>query len=366
MRIRRISVFAHELKVAGGPYVYSGGALETLTTHLVKIEGDNGLTGWGETCPLGPTYQPAHALGVNAGLSELAPHLIGTEASPRPVMALMDRSLDGHNYIKAAVDIALYDLLGKASGLPVSSLVGGALRDRVPSYYAIGLMDPEPTAEIVREKQREGYTALQIKIGSGDVVKDAEVLRAAWAARAPGVALAADANRAMTTAETVQLSQLIRDIPIVLEQPVRTMEEVVSLKGRLNHALYLDEATVDVGTVLSAFGRDLCDGLGMKVTRIGGLGNMAAVRDMAEARRAMISVDDSWGGDIIAAACVHMGATVRPNLFRGTWLAAPYIDHHYDPDSGIEIRDGWIDVPQGPGLGVTPEEEMFGDPILEV
>ncbi len=123
---------------------------------------------------------------------------------------------------------------------------------------------------------------------------------------------------------------------------------------------------MDTGAVLSAFGRDYCDGLGMKITRIGGLGNMAAVRDMAEARRAMISIDDSWGGDIIAAACVHMGATVRPKLFRGTWLAAPYIDHHYDPVGGISVSEGWINVPPGPGLGVAPDEAIFGDPILEV
>ncbi len=366
MRIRSISVYAHELEVVNGPYVFSGGSMSTLTTYLVKIEASNGLTGWGETCPLGPTYQPAHALGAEAGLRELAPKLFGGETTPRAAMALTDRSLDGHNYVKAAIDIALYDLMGKAVGLPVSTLLGGALRGRIPSYYAISLMDPEPTAEVVREKQREGYTALQIKIGSGDVVKDAEALRAAWAARAPGVAIAADANRAMTTVETIQLSQLIRDIPIALEQPVRTMTEVASLKGRLNHPLYLDEAMDDTGAVLSALGRNYCDGLGMKITRVGGLGNMAAVRDMAEARRAMISVDDSWGGDIIAAACVHMGATVRPNLFRGTWLAAPYINHHYDPAGGISIRDGFIDVPTGPGLGVTPDETLFGDPILEV
>lgn len=366
MRIRKISVFAHELEVVNGPYVFSSGSMDALTTYLVKIETDNGLTGWGETCPLGPAYQPAHALGAEAGLRELAPKLIGTEATPRAAMALMDRSLDGHNYVKAAIDVALYDLMGKAAGLPVSTLLGGALRPRIPSYYAISLMDPDPTAEVVREKQREGYTALQIKIGSGDVVKDAEVLRAAWDARARGVAIAADANRAMTAAETIQLSHLIRDIPIALEQPVRTMEEVASLRGRLCHPLYLDETTIEPGVVLGAFGRDYCDGLGMKITRIGGLGNMAAVRDMAEARRAMISVDDSWGGDVIAAACAHMGATVRPELFRGTWLAAPYIDHHYDPADGISIRDGWIDVPTAPGLGVTPDETLFGDPILEV
>ena len=104
----------------------------------------------------------------------------------------------------------------------------------------------------------------------------------------------------------------------------------------------------------------------MKLTRVGGLTAMRTIRDIAAARGAMLSVDDGWGGDIIAAACMHMGATVEPRLFRGTWLAAPYIDHHYDPAGGVSIRDGWIDVPDGPGLGVTPDESLFGAPVLEL
>ena len=69
-------------------------------------------------------------------------------------------------------------------------------------------------------------------------------------------------------------------------------------------------------------------------------------------------------GDVIAAACVHLAATVDPKIFRGTWLAAPYIEHHYDPENGVAVDKGGIAVPFGPGLGVNPEEGMFGHPIL--
>jgi len=366
MKIKSVSVFSHELQVVNGPYVYSGGTLGALRTCLVKITTDTGLVGWGEVCPLGPTYQPAHALGALAALQELAPHLIGVGVLPRVVSQAMDAALDGHNYAKAAIDIAIYDVLGKAANLPVHALIGGALRARIPSYYAISLLGPEDTARIVQEKQREGYRALQIKIGSGDVRKDAAVLRAAWGVLDAGVTLAADANRSMTTTDVLHLSRMINDIPVALEQPCRTLEETNSLKGRVFHPIYLDEVTVDVATVMTAFGTGICDGLGMKLTRVGGLSPMMAVRDMAASWRAPVSVDDSWGGDIIAAACVHMGATVSPEIFRGTWLAAPYIDHHYDQKNGIEIRDGWIDVPIGAGLGVTPDEDLFGAPVFAV
>ena len=90
---------------------------------------------------------------------------------------------------------------------------------------------------------------------------------------------------------------------------------------------------------------------------------MRAVRDVCEAMRRPHTCDDSWGGDIIAAACVHMGATVRPELLQGVWIAAPYIDHHYDPVAGISVVDGHIDVPKGPGLGIAPEVSLWGGPV---
>ncbi|MCP5084393.1 MAG: mandelate racemase/muconate lactonizing enzyme family protein [Alphaproteobacteria bacterium] len=366
MKIASISVYQHELEVVNGPYVYAGGSMKALTTSLVKITGDNGNVGWGETCPLGPTYQPAHALGALAGLRELAPSLIGLEALPRVAGQKMHSALDGHLYAKAAIDIALYDLMGRTLGQPVHVLLGGALRSKIPSYYAISIMSPDKTARAVQDKQREGYRALQIKIGCGDVRQDAEVLRAAFGVLAPGVTLAADANRSMTTSEIVHLSALIPEIPVAFEQPCRTIQETDSLHGRLHHPIYLDEATENVATVLSVLGQGNCDGFGMKVTRVGGLSPMIAVRDMAEARRVPMSVDDSWGGDIIAAACVHMGSTVSPELFRGTWLAAPYIEQHYDRENGIQIVDGHIDVPSGPGLGISPDESQFGAPAFQV
>lgn len=365
MRIAEISIFAHDLKVLNGPYVFSGGRLDAMRSVIVRVTTDTGLVGWGETCPLGSAYQPAHPDGAIAALQHLAPFLIGKQALPRPAMHLMDTQLDGHAYAKAAIDIALWDILGHATDQPVHTLLGGALRDRIPSYYAIGMTDPDATAEAVHAKLTEGYTALQIKIGSGDPVHDAACMRAAFEVSGPSVKLAADANRAMTTSDLLQFSRLTHDLPIAIEQPVRSLAELEAVTHRVAQPIYLDEAMTDVDTILHAFGRGLIDGLGMKVTRVGGISNMITIRDMAAARRVPMSVDDSWGGDIIAAACVHIGATIDPGLFRGTWLAQPYIDHHYDA-TGIKIEDGHINVPQGAGLGISPDPALFGRPISEV
>ena len=110
------------------------------TSTIVKLETDDGLAGYGETCPLGSTYLPAHAAGARAAIAEVAPALIGVD--PRNLNAVweaLDGALAGHDYAKAAIDIACWDLLGKAANLPVSTLLGGATSEDFPLYVAIPL-----------------------------------------------------------------------------------------------------------------------------------------------------------------------------------------------------------------------------------
>lgn len=191
------------------------------------------------------------------------------------------------------------------------------------------------------------------------------MIRKVWEAVGHRARLVADGNRGLTLGEALQLSRECRDIPLTLEQPCNTIEEVVSLRGRVSHAVYLDETAIDLATAVRAVGQGICDGFGMKVTRIGGLQQMAAFRDVCESWSLPHSCDDAWGGDIIAAACTHIGATVRPRLNEGAWIAEPFIDGHYDPDGGLSIVGGHIRLPEGPGLGVVPDESLFGEAVAQ-
>ena len=322
--------------------------------------------GWGETCPLGPVYAQAHAKGARAALSEMAPGLIGTEVLPLGVHRRMDSLLLGHNYAKAAIDIAVYDALGKSLGVRVADLLGGAVTERVPSYYAIGIETPEDAARIAIEKRAEGYPRLQLKTGAHTPETDIEVIRKVWdAIKGSGMRLAIDANRGWTTRDAIQVSRACADVPFVMEQPCRTNDELRQLRPLLGHPLYMDETSYDVGTVISAAGSGLVDGFGLKLTRLGGLHPMTTVRDICAARNLPHTCDDAWGGDILAAACTHLGATVRSDLLEGVWLAAPYIDGHYSSENGLDVVGGHIVLPKGPGLGIIPDDAMFGDPVAE-
>jgi L-alanine-DL-glutamate epimerase-like enolase superfamily enzyme len=173
-----------------------------------------------------------------------------------------------------------------------------------------------------------------------------------------------DANRGWTTRDALTVALACRDLPLILEQPCNTVEEVAAVRKQVPHPIYLDESTENLGVILRAVGDRVCDGFGLKVTRLGGITPMRTVRDICRVAGLPITCDDAWGGDIIAAACTHLGATVQPRLFEGTWLAAPYIEGHYDPANGIGIENGLIRIPQGPGLGITPDTRIWGKPIM--
>ncbi|WP_282608515.1 mandelate racemase/muconate lactonizing enzyme family protein [Pelagibius sp. Alg239-R121] len=364
MRIAELHIYQKDLPVVGGPYTMARAKVDALDSTIVQLVTDCGLTGWGETCPVGPTYQPQHALGARAALAQMAPGLIGEPANETLTLRrTMNALLNGHNYAKAAIDIAAMDLIGKQTGKRICDLLGGATGDRVPSYYATGVGAPDDIARLAGEKLREGYPRLQIKVGGRPVEIDIETIRKVWETVGRDMRLAVDGNRGWTTRDALRVSRECPEIPFVMEQPCNTMEEIAAIRGQLRHAVYLDENTEDLNAVLRAVSLGLCDGFGLKVTRLGGLTPLATVRDICAARSMPHTCDDSWGGDIIAAACVHMAATVNPLLLEGVWIAGPYIAQHYDSRNGVRIVDGHIPVPGGPGLGIEPDDGAFGTPV---
>ncbi|MER8390045.1 mandelate racemase/muconate lactonizing enzyme family protein [Mesorhizobium sp. M1380] len=364
MRIDQINVYKVQLPVKGGTYRMASDDVDALDSTIVEIVTDDGLTGWGETCPVGPVYQPHHALGARAAIAEIAPGLMGAEiASIRLLAKRMDERLNGHGYAKAAFDIAFLDLLGQRLGVPVSTLLGGALVDRVPAYYSLIVGPPDETARIAADKVKSGYPRLQVKISGRNLEQDVASIHKVWEAVGYKARIAVDGNRGLTVAAAIHLDRLCQAIPFVFEQPCNTMDEITTLKGRVMHPVYLDENTEDQNAVLRAISLGIADGFGFKVTRLGGLTRMATIRDVCAIRSLPHSCDDAWGGDIIAAACVHLASTVEPRRFEGAWIAQEYIEGHFDAKNPIVIENGHIAVPQLPGLGIKPEPGMFGMPV---
>jgi L-alanine-DL-glutamate epimerase-like enolase superfamily enzyme len=226
------------------------------------------------------------------------------------------------------------------------------------------VLPADEAAAIAAEKRREGYRRLQLKVGGRDLEEDIAAIHKVYKALGTGVRLAVDANRGWTRRDAIRVSNACRDIPFVMEQPCDSLLEIAALRGRVAHAIYLDESADSLDTVLSVINEGICDGLGLKVTRVGGLSAMRTIREVCRVFNLPMTCDDSWGGDIIAAACTHMGATVDQRQMEGVWIAAPYIENHYDPHSGPKIEGGHIRLPKGPGLGIQPDTSLWGEPIM--
>lgn len=327
MRIEQINVYRVRPPVKGGAYRMASDDVDALDSTPVEVVTNDGLTGWGETCPVGLVYQPHHALGARAAIAEIAPGLMRFEiASIRLLAKRMDERLNGHGYARAAFDIAFLALLGQRLGVPVSTLLGEALADRVPAYYSLIVGPPEETARIAADKVKSGYPRLQVKILGRNLEEDVATVHKVCEAVGYKARIAVDGNRGLTVAAAILLDRLCQAIPFVFEQPCNTIDEVATLKGRGTNPISLDENTEDQNAVFRAISLGIADDFGFKVTRLGGLTKMTTVRDLCAIRSLPHSCDDAWGGDIIAAACVHLAATVEPCRMEGAWIAQEYIE----------------------------------------
>ena len=363
MKIIQIDVFAKHLPMVSG-YNMSSSTVGDPDTTVVALRTDAKLTGWGEICPTGPLPQVEHAGSIRADLDLLGPALIGTDPLRIGLIHdVMAATMDGGQGARSAVDIACWDLLGKYHNERVCDLLGGARMDPVSTYHVVPIGSPDGSAQLAEQLQEQGHTKLQLKSGGRHIDEDIDAVHAVANVIRPGVDLFVDCNRGWTVGEAIQVSRACRDLKFDMEQPCATYAECATARTHLHHPLVLDESATDLATIARAISTGVADGFGMKLTRIGGISGMRAVRDLCEASNTPTSCDDSWGGDIIASACVHVGATLTPRLSRGAWISAPYQAGHYDEEYGPRIVSGMIAVPPGPGLGITIPEGLFGPPI---
>lgn len=366
MKITRIFAHRVELPLFEGSYNWSGGKSVTVfDSTIVGVETDEGLIGYGEVCPLGPFYLPAYAEGVRAGLKELSPHLIGLD--PRELGILnqrMDAAFKGHPYVKSGIDIACWDLLGKATGLPVCMLLGGRFGESVRLYRAISQKSPEEMASNIDGYRQQGYTRFQLKVG-GDPDTDIERIRAARAVLRPTDRLVADANTGWTQHEAMRVVRAVQDLDVYIEQPCLTYEECLAVRRNTNHPFVLDENIDGLDMLLRAKGDLAMDVVNLKISKLGGLTKSKLARDLCVTMGIAMTLEDSWGGDITTAAIAHL-AHSTPEAFRFTSTDFNSYVTVSTADGAPQREHGFMSASDGPGLGVTPKHDVLGPRVVEV
>lgn len=366
MKITKILAYKANLPLVEGSYKWSGGkSVDVFDTTVVRIETDAGLVGHGEVCPLGPFYLPAYANGVRAGLLELGPHLIGYD--PRELGILnrrMDSALRGHNFVKSGIDMACWDILGQASNQPVATLMGGHFGDDFVLYRAISQVEPDAMAANVAKHRADGYRRFQLKVG-GDPDTDIERIRAARAVLEPTDKLVADANTGWTQHEATRVVRAVADLDVYIEQPCETYEECRNVRNRTSAPFVLDENIDCVHMLLRAHADRACDVVNIKISKVGGLTKARQARDLCASLGLAMTLEDSWGGDIVTAAIAHFAHSCPTELLFSSTDFNSYVTQSI-ADGAPQRQDGRLAASRAPGLGITPKFDVLGDPVLTV
>ncbi|HUK98831.1 MAG TPA: mandelate racemase/muconate lactonizing enzyme family protein [Gaiellaceae bacterium] len=367
MTIASVEIYVYELTYVHGRYVMSGGrVVDRLQSTVARVITKEGIDGFGEVCPLGPAYLDAHAGGARAALAELAPALIGTAVSNHSgVQQALDRALKGHGYAKSALDIACWDALGKSVGLSVCELLGGRIGESFPLYFAVPLGSVDEMTAYVRARRAEGIHSFQLKLGA-DPVDDAERTIAVVSELEKGDVVVADANGGWRLQDAVVAARALDGLPnLFLEQPCPTLEECLIVRERTTLPMVLDESIQDVQTLLRAYAASAMEAFNLKISKVGGLTPARVMRDLAQSLGLSLTIEDTWGGDLVTAAVAHLAASTRPESLFTVSFMNDWTNEHI---AGHEPRSqaGRGSAPLGDGLGVTVDLVALGKPLLQI
>ncbi|HJQ48440.1 MAG TPA: mandelate racemase/muconate lactonizing enzyme family protein [Amycolatopsis sp.] len=363
MKIVGIDVYEYQLSYAHGEYAMSGARVSThQTSTLVRVRTDEGVHGWGESCPLGANYLPMFSGGTQAALRYLAPLLVGLD--PREILAVqavLNDALDGSHDAKSAIDLACWDILGKSLNVPVSLLLGGVLQPRFPLYEAVPLASPARMAEFIARRKAAGIDCFQVKVGN-DPHDDAERARAAVEAAAGSVVIC-DANGGWGLQQAVIAARELRDLPIYLEQPCRTTEDCAQVRRVSTLPMVLDESIVTPADLTRGVELAGAGSVNLKLSRLGGITPMRLLRDLAVSLGLTVSLEDTWGGDVVTAAVAHLASSTTANDLLSVSFFNTWTNEHVATVPPACER-GWGIAPNGPGLGIEIDLDAVGDPLF--
>jgi|SRR5436190_6433433 len=344
--------------------------------YIVRIETDEGVVGWGET-PAVATWGGPHGMyfGEDAGTvryvvhTYLLPVLEGED--PRQIGAchrLMDRSIKGHPYAKAAVDLALHDIAGKAAGVPVYELLGGKLRDSIPVCHSLGIMDVQPAVDEAIVAVREGIGTIKCKTGL-DPKRDVELVAKLRETVGPDVKIRVDANEAYPTArEAARITNEMEPYGIVFhEQPVAGFEALAEVARMIRVPIMADESAWYPRDILRLHELRAADILSLYYTKPGGLYRAKEVVAVAKACDFTSDIGGSIEMGIGVAANLHLGVSSEiltwasvcpvpnpdgssPVTIAGTY----YLDDIVKEP--LRYEAGQLYAPDKPGLGVEVDE----------
>ena len=362
-KIDSIKVYEVELPLIK-PFKVSGGRIyvDHMDSIVVAVQTNDGLVGWGESCPFGTAYLPAFTGGIKAGLAELAPLLIGENPLHLgKINHLMDLSLRGHPYIKSAIDVACWDIFGKYTNLPLYALLGGRYSESTDVIAVFANGTPEEMVADMRAVREDGYYVFSSKIG-GDVALDLARIQAMLSDLKPEEKLIIDANRYWLPDQAIQIMNSIDNKTIYFEQPCETLEECMAVRRLTQHPIILDECIHDFQDLLWAQREGIAQAISLKIGRIGGLTKALKMRDFCVATGLRMNIEEMGGSVIADTVTIHLAVATNPRYRLGS-SSSTSLHRVVTAQGGYVCKQGKATPPETPGLGIEPIMDVLGKAI---
>ncbi|SFG14610.1 L-alanine-DL-glutamate epimerase [Desulfotomaculum arcticum] len=358
MKIKSVDVYATDLDLSGEHR--SAHTRYTVTQDVfVRIVTDEGNCGYGSTAPKYYITGETQDTVIAVLKKRLIPAVIGQNPFDlEKIHDAMDHAIKGNTSAKAALDTAIYDLMGKVLNVPVYQLLGGAYRIEMPAFDLIGLWSPEEAAAKVEQRLAEGYREFKIKAGP-DPAADLRRVEAVSKA-APGIPLKVDANQAWSTKQAVELTRKFGELGVsVIEQPVH-MDNIEGLCMVRNACpqveVMADESMKSLGDALRLIRSQAVDMFNIKLIKAGGIYPARKIAAVAESANMCCMAGGTIQNSLLDAATAHFLAATR-NIIFNEIKSPQWIKN--DIASGLKIVEGMVRVPDGPGLGMEIDEERL-------
>ena len=362
MRITRIEATPYSpplLQFFGRNVKIGFGEINNLEFGLVRIHTDEGIVGCGE---ISNVFAPSGGAQCRIVNDLLAPRLLGEEpAHIARIHALMDLAIDGMEPAKAGIDMALYDIVGKALNVPVHVLLGGQVRDNIPLSFSIMFGSTEEMAGLASDLVRDGFKTVKVKVGQGGDA-DEEAIRAIRAAVGDHITIRVDANMAWKTPkEALETLRRIEPFGIELaEQPLvgSDLDGMAFIRERIDIPIMADESVWSPRTAMQVLQRKAADVVSVYVSEAGGLFRAAQIFAMCEAAGIPNVIGSMPENGVGTAAEVHLGVAMTNLAVAADCCGSAYYDHDL-LKTPLKVENGLAYPPQGPGLGVEIDESVF-------
>ena len=360
MKIKKISTIVVDIPLTR-PHVMSLMTVKEVNYLFVRIEGENGAVGWGETSILGgPTWSEESVESCAAVVNKyVGPYLIGRDFERiEELRHFMETLVRGNHFALAAVELALWDLLGKTRGLPVYDLLGGKCRDKVPMSWSLAAGSIEADLKEAEEMWAKGNFIFKFKTGLKRVDEDAERIRVIREAF-PEAWLRADANQGWNRAQALRACALFEPYNLdFIEQPVPNtdMESLEYINKHSNVPIMADESLESIQAASQLVKRDAVGVFGIKLSKAGGLLGGKRLAAIAEGAGFPCYVGSMFETPLCNAAHLHFCCST-PQVVLGCELFGPMLlaDQVTEEMTGFDKGYVLLDSDK-PGFGITMNE----------